>query len=91
MNAEPIPVAVAEGIAKAYGYHQVVIIARRVGEAGDGGEHCTTYGTDEANKSVAARIGTFLTEKVMNWRRENVTVHEDYVHQADDGVPHAHR
>lgn len=63
----PIPIAAAERIAKTYGYDQVVIIARAVGE--DGGEHLTTYGRDRANCAVAAKIGEFLKFKVMGWVR----------------------
>lgn len=64
-----IPIAAAKRIAEEYGYHQVVIIARAVGEGG--GEHCTTYGVDKANCAVAAKIGDFLKYKVMGWAREN--------------------
>ncbi len=66
---KPIPIAAAERIAKDYGYDQVVIIARKVGE--DGGEHCTTYGRTKEHCGVAARIGDFLKYKVMGWAREN--------------------
>ncbi|WP_205877319.1 hypothetical protein [Leisingera sp. NJS204] len=62
----PIPVSSAERIAKAYGYDQVVIIARRVGDDPNG-EHVTTYGRDKAHCSSAARIGEFLKFKVMGW------------------------
>ena len=62
-----IPIAAAQRIAEEYGYHQVVIIARAVGE----GEHCTTYGVDKANCDVAARIGDLLKYKVMGWVKEN--------------------
>lgn len=64
----PIPIAAARKIANEYGYSQVIIIGRRVGE--HGGEHCTTYGVDKANCDVAARIGDFLKFKVMGWTRE---------------------
>ena len=43
---KPIPISAAEKVAKAYGYDQVVIIARKVGDGG--GEHCTTYGSTSA-------------------------------------------
>lgn len=66
---EPIPIADAKCIATDYGYHQVVIIARKVGD--NGGEHVTTYGVDKANCSVAARIGDFLKYKVMGWVKDN--------------------
>ena len=67
---KPIPISAAKIIAEKYGYDQVVVIARKVGE--NGGEHCTTYGRDKANCDVAARIGDWLKFKVMGWP-ENVT------------------
>lgn len=60
-----IPIYAAEQIAKKYDYDQVIIIARKVGE--DGGEHCTTYGVNAANCSVASKIGAYLTSKIMGW------------------------
>lgn len=62
---KPIPITAAQKVAEAYGYDQVIIIARKVGE--NGGEHCTTYGVDRENCSAAARIGDFLKFKVMGW------------------------
>ena len=61
----PIPISKAKEIADEYGYDQVIIIARHVGDSG--GEHCTTYGKDKDNCAVAARIGDFLKYKVMGW------------------------
>jgi len=58
-----IPISAAKQIAEKYGYDQVVVIARAVGE----GEHVTTYGKDKANCKVAAQIGDFLKFKVMGW------------------------
>jgi hypothetical protein len=67
---KPISTSAAKRIAEAYGYDQVIIIARRVGEApAPHGEHCTTYGVDRAHCSVAAAIGDFLKFKVMGWVR----------------------
>jgi hypothetical protein len=63
---KPIPVSAAERIAKAYGYDQVVIVARAI----DQGEHVTTYGRDKANCVVAASIGDFFKYKLMSWVRE---------------------
>lgn len=60
---KPIPIEAAKKVAKAYGYDQVIIVARKVG----GGEHVTTYGVDEVHCSIAARIGNFLKHKVMGW------------------------
>lgn len=65
---KPIPIHAARHIAEYYGYDQVVIIAREIGDKG--GEHCTTYGRDKANCDVAARIGDFLKFKVMGWIKE---------------------
>jgi hypothetical protein len=58
-----IPISSAKMIAKRFGYSQVIIIGRAVGE----GEHVTTYGVDKANCEVAARIGDFFKYKLMGW------------------------
>ncbi len=58
-----IPISAAEKIAKIYGYDQVIIVARKIGDH----EHVTTYGKDKANCDVAARIGDFLKHKIMGW------------------------
>lgn len=63
---KPIPISAAKQIAEKYGYDQVIVIARAVGE----GEHCTTYGKDKANCDVAAQCGDFLKFKVMGWAAE---------------------
>lgn len=60
-----IPISAARKVAETYGYDQIIIIARKIGN--DGGEHCTTYGKDKANCDVAARIGDFLKFKIMKW------------------------
>jgi hypothetical protein len=60
---KPIPISAAKLVAEKYGYDQVVIVARKVGD----GEHCTTYGVDKANCDVAARIGNFFKHKLMGW------------------------
>lgn len=57
-----IPIAAAQRIAEAYGYDQVVIVARKVGE----GEHVTTYGVDRAHCASAAAQGRAL-KKFMGW------------------------
>lgn len=69
---KPIPVAAAEAIAKKYGYDQVIVIARKVGEGEkqEHGEHVTTYGRNNQHCAVAARIGDFLKFKVMKWTQE---------------------
>jgi hypothetical protein len=63
-----IPIRAAEKIAKDYGYDQVIIIARRVGEEPDPcGEHLTTYGINKVHCDVAARTGSFIQHKIMGW------------------------
>jgi hypothetical protein len=74
-GARPIPIGAAKYIAETYGYDQVIIVARKVGDTG--GEHCTTYGADKANCDVAASIGEFLKFKVMGWAQENTVVHAE--------------
>ena len=62
---QEIPIRTAQYVAEKYGYDQIVIIGRKVGE--NGGEHVTTYGVDKANCDVAARIGNFFKHKLMGW------------------------
>jgi hypothetical protein len=63
-----IPIVAAERIAKDYGYDQVIIIARRVGEEPEPyGEHLTTYGITKKHCDVAARTGSFIQHKIMDW------------------------
>lgn len=66
-----IPIEEAKRIADRFGYDQVIIYARRVGEDDEPhGEHVTTYGVDKAHCSVAARIGDHLKFQVFGWPRE---------------------
>ena len=71
---KPIPVEQAKILASEYGYDQVIIIARKVGD--DGGEHVTTYGVNKAHCSAAAKIGDFLKYKIMGWTKEGTVQHE---------------
>lgn len=65
---EPIPVSAAKAISLEYGYDQVIVIARRVGEApAPHGEHVTTYGRNPDHCRTAAWVGNFLKHKVMGW------------------------
>ncbi len=63
----PIPIVAAMKIASEYGYDQVVIVARKVGEGGR--EHCTTYGRDKEHCAVAGRIGDFFKYELMKWAK----------------------
>lgn len=68
---KPIPISVAEHIAKEYDYDQVIIVARKVGQGDvEHGEHVTTYGRTVEHCGVAARIGNFLKYKIMGWKQE---------------------
>lgn len=63
-----IPIKAAERIAKEYGYDQVVIYARKVGEDPEPhGEHMTTYGINKVHCDVAAQMGKVL-QNFMGWK-----------------------
>ena len=63
-KTRPIPILAARKIAEQYGYDQVVVMARNVG---NGLEHVTTYGVDKQHCEVAARMGYYLKHKIMGW------------------------
>ena len=64
---KPIPISAAKKIAEAYGYDQIIIVGRKVGEGEGSGEHCTTYGVNKEHCNAAAQCGNFLKYKVMGW------------------------
>ena len=83
---KPIPIIAAKVIAEQYGYSQVVVIARAVGD--DGGEHVTTYGIDKSNCDVAAQIGRFIKHKLMGWPRGHPTGSDHFARELEGlGVP----
>ena len=65
---KPIPIAAAKEIAQKYGFDQVMIYTRKIGEGG--GEHMTTYGINKSHCDAAAKIGNFLKFKIMGWNKE---------------------
>jgi len=66
-----IPIKAAQEVAEKYGYDQVMIYARKVGEAPDPhGEHMTTYGVNKAHCDAMARIAGFLQTKILGWVKE---------------------
>lgn len=71
----PIPICAAKFIAEGYGYDQVIIYARKVGDPANdwkgGGEHMTTYGVDRTKCDAAAKIGDFLKYKIMGWKPDD--------------------
>lgn len=66
----PIPIEAGKQIAFNYGYDQVVILARRVGEGEGSGEHITTYGIDQTHCDVAAQMGDKL-KNICGWPHDN--------------------
>jgi hypothetical protein len=63
-----IPIAAAREIAEKYGYDQVMIYARKVGETPEPhGEHMTTYGVTKLHCKVMAMIAKNLQTKIMGW------------------------
>lgn len=63
-----IPITAARHIAETYGYDQVIIYARKVGDDPEPhGENITTYGATKLHCSVAARISARLQE-LMGWK-----------------------
>ena len=60
-----IPIAAAKRIAQDYGYDQVMIYARKVGD--DGVEHMTTYGVSKAHCAAIGKAAAFLQSKIMGW------------------------
>ncbi len=63
-----IPISAAKRIAEDYGYDQVVIYARKVGDDPEPhGEHMTTYGVTRQHCRVAAVIGQTL-QRWMGWK-----------------------
>lgn len=63
-----IPIKAAQEIAEKYGYDQVMIYARKVGEDPDPhGEHMTTYGVNKAHCDAMAKIAKYLQTKIMGW------------------------
>lgn len=63
-DAKRIPISAGKCIADEYGYDQVIIYARRVGQC----EHMTTYGVTKEHCGIAAQIGHFLQTKIMGWK-----------------------
>jgi hypothetical protein len=66
-----IPISAAKAIANKYGYDQVIIYARKVGEdPAPHGEHMTTYGVTVEHCHAASRSGEFLKYKIMGWTKD---------------------
>ncbi len=83
----PIPIPAAEAIAKKYGYDQVVVYARRVGEHPlPSGEHMATYGIDKTHCDVAALMGSTM-KRVAQWpSRDDVWALQMLYDDLQDGV-----
>lgn len=69
---QTIPVKEARKIAEKYGYDQVIIHARKMGEdvtAALRGESMATYGVNAVHDTIIARIGKFIQESVFGWQK----------------------
>jgi hypothetical protein len=72
---KPVPIAAAKDIAHRFGYDQVVVFARRVGEPPEPhGEHLTTYGINKEHCDVAALMAEKLAT-FMGWKAESTKDH----------------
>lgn len=60
-----LPIREARDIAHRYGWDQVIIVARKVGD--DGYEHVVTYGNGAAHCEAAARAGMAIKHHLMRW------------------------
>ncbi len=67
---KPIPISAAKKIAESYGYDQVIVFGRKVGD--DGLEHLTTYGKTKEHCGIAAKTGDFLKHKIMGWPKNDL-------------------
>ena len=68
----PIPVAAATLIAREYGYDQVIIYVRKIGEDPEPhGEHMTTYGVTKIHCGIAAKVGRYMQDR-MGWNKADV-------------------
>lgn len=62
-----IPITAAKRIADEYGYDQVVVFARKVGQDPEPhGEWMTTYGVTREHCGVSAKMGEAL-KRFMGW------------------------
>lgn len=57
-----IPIKAAKEVAEKYGYDQVMIYGRKVGE--NGGEHMTTYGVDKKHCSAIGLIAKAIQKMI---------------------------
>ncbi|UWR73141.1 hypothetical protein [Phaeobacter inhibens] len=60
-----LPIKSARDIAETYGWDQVIVVARKVGD--DGYEHVVTYGKGASHCEAAARAGNAIKHHLMKW------------------------
>jgi len=66
-----IPISAAKKIAEAYGWDQIIVIGRKIGNDPEPhGEHVTTYGINREHCDAAAKIGNHLKYDIMGWPKE---------------------
>ena len=73
----PITIQEVKDLIQSHGHDQAVLITRKVGGANDGKEQVITTGLTEEDARSAGVTGEFLKYKIMGWKRDNETVHED--------------
>lgn len=65
-----IPPQEAARLCEMYGYDQIIIIARRIGQDYNAHEAVTTCGADRENSEAARLIGEHFKYNVMKWKRD---------------------
>lgn len=65
MTRSQLPIKEAREICQQYGWDQVIIVARKVGD--NGFEHVVTYGDGSAHCEAAARAGQAIKHHLMKW------------------------
>lgn len=71
-----IPIEAVENLGVVFGFDQVIVLARRVGD--EGTEQLVTWGDSLEHKHAAARIGDRLTTEVFGWTPDTTVVHRDF-------------
>ena len=75
-ETKPIPIGAAQRIAEEYGYDQVMVYARRVGDDPEPcGEHVTTYGVTKAHCNDIAKAADWLKYNVFGWKLDKEKSH----------------
>ena len=82
MSGKKIPITKAKEIANQYGYDQVIILGRKVGD--NGIEWVTTYGVTKQHCDAAADIGQVLRDMVLPTIKATKEALEEIKKNGDD-------